>query len=370
VRIALLHPTYWPEVQRGSERLIHDLGSTLAARGHDVTLLTTQPGPTRRSSEDGMRVIRGRRLPQPPTLGLHEDYLGTVPWFGWRLATGSFDLAHAFHLSSAWAALRARRLGGPPVVFSFHGMPSREHLVARRYRLEMMQEVVAGAAATCVLSEAAANPFRRYLLREPRVVPGGVMAAEFAVDEPREPAPTLFSAASIGDPRKRGALLLEAFRRLRERRPDARLTVARTRDPHLSPYSFELPEGAEWFESRSTEELARAYARALASVLAAEDEPFGLVLVESLAAGTPVVAARSGSCPEIVDSPRLGALFAGDDPETLASAMHEGLELGGRAETAAACRERAAAFDWTRVVERYEAVYRDAVATPELPVEA
>jgi trk system potassium uptake protein TrkA len=38
-RIVLVTPTYWPEVRRGTERVVHDLGSTLAARGHEVTLI-------------------------------------------------------------------------------------------------------------------------------------------------------------------------------------------------------------------------------------------------------------------------------------------------------------------------------------------
>jgi len=366
VRIALLHPTYWPEVQRGSERWIHDLGIVLAGRGHDVTVLTTHPGPFSADSEDGIRVVRSRRLPQPPTLGLHEDWLGNVPTLAWHLLRGNFDLAHAFHLSSAWTAVQVHRAGGPPVAFNFQGMPTREHLVARRYRLEMLQTVVASGAASCMISEAAAELFRRYLLREPEILPGGVLAAEFAVEEPRAEPPTLICAASIGDPRKRGGLMLDAFRLLRKRRPDVQLEVTRTADPHLSPYSFELPAGARWIEPGSTEDLAHAYARASASVLAARDEPFGLVLVESLAAGTPVAAARSGSCPEILDRPQLGALFDGDDPEALAAAMDEALELGGQEGTAAACRERAMEYDWSRVVERYQAVYERVVAAPSL----
>jgi glycosyltransferase involved in cell wall biosynthesis len=361
VKIALAHPTYWPEVRRGSERLVHDLGVTLAGRGHEVTLLTTHPGATTAGEEEGMRVVRARRLPQPPTLGLHEDYLGTTPSVARRVRLGGFDLVHAFHLAPAWAAVQARRIGGPPVVFSFHGMPTRPHLVSRRYRLEMMQSVVARAAASCVLSEAAAELFRRYLLREPRVLPGGVLFGRFAVDEPRATAPTLICAASIGDPRKRAALLLEAYRILRGRLPELRLEVVRTADPHLSPYSFELPEAAEWVSPTSTETLARAYARAWASVVTAEDEPFGLVLVESLAAGTPVVAARSGACPEIVTGPDLGALFDGDRPEALVAAITDALDLDPE-RSRVTCRERAAQYDWSRVVERYESVYREAVA--------
>jgi hypothetical protein len=63
MRIALVHPTYWPEVTRGSERFIHDLGSYLSRRGHEVTVLTAHRGRPTRSREDGMTVIRGRRPP-------------------------------------------------------------------------------------------------------------------------------------------------------------------------------------------------------------------------------------------------------------------------------------------------------------------
>jgi glycosyltransferase involved in cell wall biosynthesis len=180
----------------------------------------------------------------------------------------------------------------------------------------------------------------------------------FAVEEPRAGVPTLVCAASVGDPRKRGELLLAAFARLRERRPDARLELVRTPDPAMSPLRFRLPEGAQWVEAGTTEALARAYARAWASVLAAPDEAFGLVLVESLAAGTPVVAARSGAGPEIVRSDAVGRLFEVDDEDGLAGAMEEALDLGARAETARACRAEAARHDWSVVADRYEELSR------------
>jgi glycosyltransferase involved in cell wall biosynthesis len=170
----------------------------------------------------------------------------------------------------------------------------------------------------------------------------------------------LVSAASLGDPRKRGQLLLEGFALLRERLPEAQLEIVRTPDPHLSPIELELPEGARWIEPASTGELAAAYGRAHASVLAARDEAFGLVLVESLAAGTPAVAAASGACGEIVDRDGVGALFEGESAEALAAALATGLELGADPATAARCRGRAADFDWDRVADRYEETYADA----------
>lgn len=362
MRIALLHPTYWPEVRRGSERLVHDLGTSLAERGHEVTLLTSHRERRTVTVEQGIRVVRNRRLRQPPTLGLHERFLGNVHNVARELALGRFDLAHAMYLTDAWTAVKARRLGAPPVAFSLHGIPLRaEYLVRRRYRLEMLQKTIAGAAVTSVLSEAAAEPFRRYLLHEPRIVPGGVRTDDFAVDVRRDQTPTLLCASSLGDPRKRGELLLSAFTTLRKRRPKLRLLVVRTPDPDFGPRPPRLPDGAEWVEAETTAALADAYARSWATVLPAIHEPFGLVLLESLAAGTPVVAARSGACPEIVDSDGVGRLFDPDDENALADAMDAALELAPDGDLVSRCREHARRWDWARVITLYEQLYAEAL---------
>jgi glycosyltransferase involved in cell wall biosynthesis len=357
MRIALLQPSYWPEVRRGTERIVHDLGSLLAERGHEPTLVTSHPGPRTIAIEDGIRVIRTRRPPRPAPLGWYEDHIESVPAMASQLLTGDYDVAHAFIPSYAWGAVKARRFGGPPVVFSFHGIPQRRFLIARRYRIEMLRATVAGAAATTVLSDAAADVFRRYLLVEPIVLPGGVFHADFSVNGTRASQPTLICSASLGDPRKGAELLFSGFESLWARRADARLVLVRTPDPIMSPMEVTVPEGAEWIDANSTDELATAYAEAWACVLPAKDEAFGLVLVESMAAGTPVVAPRSGACPEIVTDGRIGRLYEPDDEADLVRAMDEALELGRQQDTAEACRERAGEYDWVRVIEHYERMY-------------
>jgi phosphatidylinositol alpha-mannosyltransferase len=357
MRIALLAPTYWPEVRRGSERVVHDLGVTLAERGHDVTLLTTHPGPPEDSREEGMRVRRARRLPRPPGLAAHEYHLTGIPQTFLRLVRGGFDVAQTFFPTDSWAAVHARRHGGPPVVATTHGIPVREYLVARRYRLDMHLAVARRAEACAVLSAAAAAPYERFLLRRPEILPAGVLPGAFAADAPRAEAPTLFCASSLGDPRKRAGLLFAAFSRLREGLPEARLRVARPRDPFMSGALPELPAGAEWVDTDSPGAMAREYASAWATVNPAVGEAFGLVLVESLAAGTPAVGDTSGAAPEILDE-RVGRLFGPDDEGDLARALGEALDLGADAAARDACRARAAEFDWPRIVGSYERVYR------------
>jgi phosphatidyl-myo-inositol alpha-mannosyltransferase len=354
MRAAILHPTWWPEVRRGAERLTHDLAAWLAGAGHDVTLLTTHRGAGSATAEDGFEVVRSWR---PPDRLLrrraYEDFLATVPIQVRDLLRGGYDVAHAFHPVSAWAAVRAHRLGGPPVVFSPTGIPTRGYLVGYRYRMQINLDAAREAAACSVLSEAAAQPFRRYLLRDPEVIPPGVFCDDWEVDVPRADAPTIVYAGSLSDPRKRVALLLEAFAVLRRRRPEVRLLLAGRPEPWLA---LDLPAGVELLAG-DPGELPRHVAAAHLSVLPAVEEAFGLVLVESMAAGTPVVAARSGAGPEIVTD-EVGRLFEPDDRDSLVQALEEGLELTARA--AEACRDRARQWDWTVVGPRYEELERRA----------
>jgi phosphatidylinositol alpha-mannosyltransferase len=365
MRIALLNPTYWPEVRRGTERLVHDLAAALGRAGHEVSVLTSHRGPPSVTVEDGVRVLRSPRAPSGRLArrGFEHHLLNGAVQAPAVLA-GAYDVVHAFQLADAWAAVHLERFaGGPPVVFSLHGIPTARSLGSRRYRAAMLRRVLRWGAATTVLSEAAAAAFRRHLGEEPRVVPGAVFIDDFAVDgAARAPEPTIVCAASLSDPRKRGALLLSAFAALRERRPDARLVLAGGGDPFAMGAEPPPSEGVERIAADRTEDLARAYASAWASVLPSVDEAFGLVLVESLAAGTPAVAARSGACAEVLAPDTPGALFEPDDEPGLVNALEEGLALAARPGIADDCRAAARRWDWSSVLPRYEKLYDEVAA--------
>src|SRR5207247_6691426 len=91
--------------------------------------------------------------------------------------------------------------------------------------------------------------------------------------------------------------------------------------------------------------LVDLYRSAWVSALPSWGEAFGLVLAEALACGTPVVGADREGIPEVVgNDDSVGRLFAGDEPEPLARALLEAIELARDSATEAACRARAELF--------------------------
>jgi glycosyltransferase involved in cell wall biosynthesis len=115
-----------------------------------------------------------------------------------------------------------------------------------------------------------------------------------------------------------------------------------------------IDEGAVSYEGElAATERDRLLAGATATVmLGAWPEPFGLVAIESMATGTPVIARRAGALTEIVEHGRTGFLV--DDLQEAQLAVREARELD-RAEVRRIAIER---FSVERMVDDYEAVYR------------
>jgi rhamnosyl/mannosyltransferase len=364
LRVAIVAPAFWPEVRRGGERLVRELADDLIRRGHRPRLLTSHPGPPSRTEEDGLPIVRSWR---PPGRRLRrrefEDYLTHVPFSYLELLRGDDDIAHATHHPDAVAAARWSARTGRPSVFTFLGLPTRVGIAGRRLRAELLSRASHECSATVAISRTAADGFRRWVGVDPHVIYPSVDLSAFRLGDERTPAPTILCVADASAENKRVPLLIEALAHVRRSRPDARLLLQRPADSVLAARLLASGEGVELVDPGGDREaLAELYRTAWVSALPSWGEAFGLVLVEALACGTPVVGSDLGAIPEVVDRDSIGRLFSGSDPVALGDALLGALELAEDPATREACRARAADFSTERMGEEYEQLYRELLA--------
>jgi glycosyltransferase involved in cell wall biosynthesis len=319
-----------------------------------VRLITSHPGPHSVSEEDGIEVVRnhrprGRRV----QFGLRSEFLTHLPASMRTLRGGDAQLVHALYpTDAAAAALFDRR--GRPLVFSVMGMPGPETLRRRLWRRVIATALRRADVSVC-LSRRAADVTQEAFGVTPWVINPGVDLDVFRPDCARAAVPTVLCPADLGDARKGGPLLRQSFSILRRRYPEARLVLSRPRGSAPVPSD----PGIEFVDLDSPEALAGAYSEAWITVLLSRAEAFGLVLVESMACGTPVLALRGSAADEIVDSETVGSLVTEPDPDAVADEIAATMD-GGEEERQLRIA-RAQEFSADRCARQYEELYRQLV---------
>ena len=308
-------------------------------------------------------MVRQWRPPERPfaALGLPAGASHVLP-ARWALRRGDDDVVQAWTAPAALAAARS----GRPSVFVFQGVLHDDDLAGRPRVRSMLMRAASACDTVTTYSEVAAREFTRITGVEARAIEPGIRLDAFtpgadAGSGSRHPVPVIFCAADPGEPRKRVRLLVDAFARIRRERPDSELWLMPAADSSIAraPGVRIVDPGAD------RDALVRLYRSAWVTVLPAFREAFGLVVVESLACGTPVVGMRDGGAvPALLQDagePRIGAV-AEPDSQSLAAALIEATHAPPDTATARACRAGAEPFSIERCAQRYEALYEELLA--------
>lgn len=146
-----------------------------------------------------------------------------------------------------------------------------------------------------------------------------------------EPEGYILSVGRFGDPRKNVGLLFEAFARLEDRtRANVELVLAGESEPSNADLErmreLGIGESVQWKGEVSDEQLAELYRGAKLFVLSSTEEGLGLVLLEAMASGLPVVSTRTEGACQVIDEGSSGFLVDVGDAAGLASAMGKVLD--------------------------------------------
>jgi phosphatidylinositol alpha-mannosyltransferase len=379
VRVCIATDYYYPQLGGITEH-VHGQAVGLAARGHEVTILTgrllrTPPTTDRDArvlSTDAFEVVHmGVAV---PLYGNGSQTLHTVLPTGVRrlrrfFERRRFDVVHVhapYNPSSfmlAPFALPGETIG----VGTYHSVftPGRvRDLVGPATHASLRR-----LDGHVVVSEACIPPLDHYFPDlEWRVIPNGIDEGHFRPDA--EPIPELVDGKTpvvlfVGrfDPRNGLGTMLQAFEQLwRARDGDARLCIVGN-GPLRAYYERKLPRdvaGAVHWAGRVDWDRPRYYAAADVFCTPCEKASFGMVLLEAMSCGRPVVASRisgfqllvrDGSEGLLVDPPNDPAPFA-DAIGYLLDTPAERARMGAEGRHTATSR-----YSWHRVAAELETYY-------------
>lgn len=368
MRVGLVCP-YSLDVAGGVQNHVRDLAETLRANGHVVSVLA--PG----SETDGGTgtgapayvVSAGRAVPVPYNGSVARVTFGPVSAARTRrwLHDGDFDVVHVHEPTTPSVSLIALAASTAPVVATFHTATERSRAMAAA--AGVLRPALDKIVGRIAVSQIALRTVTQHLGGSAVVVPNGLFVERFADLRRDRPtgaaAPTIVFLGRFDEPRKGLPVLLDAVHGVLAEHPGARVVVAGRGDVEAAAARLSPPVSAavSFLGGVSDGERVRLLARA--DVFVAPNlggESFGIVLIEAMAAGAPVVASDIPAFRAVCEQGRLGRLFATGDADDLTRVVLETLADPGtpvRTEAAAVAVWR---YDWSVVTRQVTAVY-DAV---------
>jgi phosphatidylinositol alpha-mannosyltransferase len=356
-------PYTW-DVPGGVQEHIKELTEALIGLGHQVSVISPADDDT---PLPDYVVPTGRAIPVPYNGSVARLAFGFVSAARVRrwVKEGGFDVLHVHEPAAPSLSMLACWVADGPIVATVHTANQRSRVLHAAYpALQTVLEKISGRIA---VSEAARTTLVEHMGGDAVLIPNGVAVRKYERAEPLPGWPgdggALGFLGRIDEPRKGLDVLLRAFAALAARREGLRLLIAGPGDVDIRPL---VPAGLRdrvvMLGRISQHDKERFYHSV--DVFCAPNtggESFGVVLIEAMASGAPIVASDLDAFQRVLRGGRAGELFTTGDPEAMAAAAGHLLDSPGlRAQLSAAARDAVRAYDWPMVardvVKVYEAV--------------
>ena len=344
---------------------ISRLADQLQAAGHEVKILA--PHSPSRELPVGCEVIPlGRSVPVPA--GGSVARLSLSLWLDHKvkdvLNREAFDLVHLHEPLMPVLALTVLRHSNAVNVGTFHAV----HGKFRNYgwSFPILRRWFKRLDGRIAVSPAAREYVERFFRADYEIIPNGIDVENFSI--PKEPIPGLDDGKTnilfVGRMEKRKGFryLLEAYGKLKWENPNIRLVVVGPGSPDRDCYRIMSERNLQdvvFAGTVSYEDLPRYYQSAhICCAPATGRESFGIVLLEAMASGKPVVATNIKGYAAVVEHGRQGLLAPPKDSGKLAEAL--GFLINDpklREQMGAAGRERAAQYSWDLVARQIMGYY-------------
>ncbi|MFJ9249387.1 glycosyltransferase family 4 protein [Streptomyces sp. NPDC101776] len=382
MRIGIVCPYSW-DVPGGVQFHIRDLAEYFIRLGHEVSVLAPADDDT---PLPPYVVSAGRAVPVPyngSVARLNFGFLSAARVRRW-LHDGEFDVIHIHEPTSPSLGLLACWAASGPIVATFHTSNPRSRAMIAAYAI--LQAALEKISARIAVSEYARRTLVEHLGGDAVVIPNGVDVDFFARAEPKpewqgastnpgspveggggkRAGETIGFIGRIDEPRKGLPVLMKALPKILAERPDARLLVAGRGDEKEAVETLpkELRSRVEFLGMISDDDKAR-FLRSIDLYVAPNTggESFGIILVEAMSAGAPVLAADLPAFAQVLDQGAAGELFANEDADALAEAA---VRLLGDPERLARLSRQGSAhvrrFDWSTVGADILSVYETVTA--------
>lgn len=381
LHIAMLSSFYFPHVG-GTERYVHDLSQTLAARGHRVTIFSHFPGPAQKENDDLISVVRIPAIWGPA----YSPILAPQP----KKMLRTMDIIHS-HAPPFFFLNHAAKVRAIPQVLTYHcdiEVPERLGLLelpmkpkqlldryfykSTRLHLQKIDRIVATTRSYAETSETLSG-------FSYTVIPIGIHTAQYreqlevckAQGCVRKEQELLFVGRLVAT--KGLFFLLEAMDILKTRGQPPHLTIVGTGEELLGLKLFvkshNLEQMVTFTGQVDDETLFRLYSSASLFVLPSfiRLEAFGIVQLEALAMGLPVIASDMPGVNEVVQRSGGGWLVPPKDPEALADCIQYALQH--REERLARAQQGQAfvykEYDWSVISQQFENLYYELLEQKE-----